>query len=90
MPCTNEKNYPRQGDKGLNSKVYLAKIETSKIWIILEGKIFAANLKKKERKKCYPKININKITDNKAFCKTITPFLSSKASRPTRITLIKP
>ena len=46
-------------------------------------------MKKKERKTCYPKININEITDNKAFCKTITPFLSSKASRPTRITLIE-
>ena len=46
-------------------------------------------MKKKERKTCYPKININEITDNKAFCETITPFLSSKASRPTRITLIE-
>ena len=43
----------------------------------------------KERKKNYFKIDTHKITDNKTFWKTITPFLSSKAPSLSRITLIE-
>ena len=44
---------------------------------------------KKEKKTFYSKIDTSKITDNKTFWKTITPFLSSKAPSLSRITLIE-
>ena len=52
-------------------------------------KSFRSKLHNKERKKNYSKIDTRKIADNKTFWKTITPFLSSKASSLSRITLIE-
>ena len=39
---------------------------------------FCGKLYKKERKKYYNKLNINSITDNKEFWRTIKPILSDK------------
>ena len=50
--------------------------------IYKKQKNFCSKLYKKERKKIYSKIDKRKVTDNKTFWKTITPFISSKA--PTR------
>ena len=49
-------------------------------------RIFYSRSYKKEKKKVYI---INEITDNKAFWKTTTRLLSSKAPRSLRITLIE-
>ena len=52
-------------------------------------KNFCSKLYKKERKTFYSKIDTHKITNNKTFWKTITPFLSRKAPSSSRITLIE-
>ena len=57
--------------------------------IYKKQKNFCSKLYKKERKKFYSKIDTGKITDNKTFCKRITPFISSKAFSSSRITLIE-
>ena len=51
--------------------------------IYKKQKTFCSKLYKKERKKIYSKIDKRKITDNKTFWKTITPFISSKAPTST-------
>ena len=50
---------------------------------------FLSRWYKKKRKNFYFKIDINEITDNKPSWKTTTRFLSSKAPRSLRITLIE-
>ena len=56
---------------------------------IVKSKNFYSKSHKKEGKKIYSKIDTRKITDNKTFSKTITPFISSKAPSLSRITLIE-
>ena len=41
----------------------------------------------KERKKYYNSLELNKITDNKTFWKTIKPFLSDKGTNINKFTL---
>ena len=40
-------------------------------------KIFCSKFYKKERKKYYNSLKLNKVTDNKGFRRTIKPFLES-------------
>ena len=44
---------------------------------------------KKERKIYYEKLDLNKVTDNKEFWKTIKPFLSEKVTTFPKISLIQ-
>ena len=50
--------------------------------------IFCIKLHKKERKKYHNSLKLNKVTDNKAFWKTIKPFLSDKRTNINKITLV--
>ena len=46
-----------------------------------------SKLYKKERKKDYESLDLNNVTDNKKFRKTVKPFLSDKATSFSQITL---
>ena len=50
---------------------------------------FCSRLYKKERKVYYTKLNINNITDNRKFWKTMKPFFSDKGVNTSKITLIE-
>ena len=52
-------------------------------------KKFCSRLYKKERKKFYSNLEINNITDNKTFWKTMKPFLSDKCALSSRISLVR-
>ena len=41
---------------------------------------FCSKLYKKERKKYYERLDLNNVTDNKKFWKTVKPFLSDKTT----------
>ena len=41
---------------------------------------FCSKLYKKERKKCYERLDLNNVTDKKNFWKTVKPFLSDKVT----------
>ena len=49
---------------------------------------FCSKLYKKERNTYYSSSKLNKVTDNKAFWKTIKPFLSDKGTNINKITLV--
>ena len=49
---------------------------------------FCRRLYKRENKKCFNSLNLNKITDNKVFWKTVKPLLSDTSINTTRIFLI--
>ena len=49
---------------------------------------YCSRLYKKERKKYYNNLNINKITDNKQFWQTVKPLLSEKGTRFAHINLV--
>ena len=49
---------------------------------------YCSRLYKRERKKYYNNLNINKITDNKQFWQTIKPLLSEKGTRFAHINLV--
>ena len=51
-------------------------------------KNFCSKLYKKERKKFYSNLELNKITDNKLFWKTIKPLLSEKCIQSSKISLV--
>ena len=51
-------------------------------------KNYVSRLYKRERKKYYNNLDLNKITDNKKFWKTVKPLLSRKVSIANSITLI--
>ena len=51
-------------------------------------KNFCSKLYKREKKRYYNNLNLNDITDNKIFWKTVKPFLSDKGTRSSHITLI--
>ena len=51
-------------------------------------KNFCSRLYKKERKKYYSNLNLNDITDNKKFWKTIKPMFSNKEQTGKKITLV--
>ena len=48
---------------------------------------FCSKLYKNERKKFYSDLDLNKITDNKQFCKTIKPLLREKFLQSSTISL---
>ena len=50
-------------------------------------KNFCSRLYKKERKKYFDTLDVNKITDNKAFWKNIQPLFSEKRKFANKITL---
>ena len=50
---------------------------------------FCSKLYKKERKKFYSNLDMNNITNNKTFWKTVKPFLTNKGSSVSKITLIQ-
>ena len=50
---------------------------------------FCSKLCKKERKKYYERLDLNNVTDNKKFWKTVTPFLSDKVTTFPQITLVE-
>ena len=52
-------------------------------------KNYCTKLYKKERKKYYSNLDINNITDNKKFWKTLKPFLSDKGPQASKITLVQ-
>ena len=51
-------------------------------------KDFYSKLYKKETKKYYSCLTLNKVTDNKMFWKTVKPFLSDKATNIKKNTLV--
>ena len=51
-------------------------------------KNFCSKFYKKERKKYCSSLELNKVADNKAFWKTIKPFLSDKGTSINKITLL--
>ena len=51
-------------------------------------KIFCSKLYKKERKKFYSNLELNEITDNKLFWKTIKPLLSEQCIQSSKISLV--
>ena len=51
-------------------------------------KNFCSRLYKKEREKFYSNLEVNNITDNKTFRKTVKPFLSDKCALSSRISLV--
>ena len=48
---------------------------------------FFSRLHKKERKKYFDTLDVNKIPDNKAFCKNMQPLFSEKRKFINKITL---
>ena len=50
---------------------------------------YCSRLYKKERKKYYDKLNVKNVTDNRAFWKTVKPFLSDKGNVSSKITLVE-
>ena len=50
---------------------------------------FCSKLYKKERKKYYERLDLNNVTDNKKFWKTVKPFLSDKVTTFPQITLVE-
>ena len=52
-------------------------------------KNFVSRLYKKERKKFYTNLDLNEITDNKKFWRTLKPFFSEKGKKQQKITLVK-
>ena len=51
-------------------------------------KKFCSKLYKKERKKFYSNLELNEITDNKLFWKTIKPLLSEKCIQSSKYLLL--
>ena len=50
---------------------------------------FCSKLYKKERKKYYERLDLNNVTDNKKFWKTVKPFFSDKVTSVLQITLVE-
>ena len=50
---------------------------------------FCSKLYKKERKKYYERLDLNNVTDNKKFWKTVKPFLSDKVTTFPKISLVE-
>ena len=68
---------------------YLKNESYQKMKIYKKQKTFAANYIRRKEKENYSKTDTRKTTDSKTFWKTITPFISSKATSLSRITLIE-
>ena len=63
---------------------YLINKEAS-VWRHIRNKaISVVNFTKKEKKKYYNELNMNKITDNKDVCRTINPSLGDKVTAETK------
>ena len=70
----------------LESK-YLRNSTVENMKMYKKQKNFCSRLYKKERKKFYSELDINNITDNKSFWKTMKPFLSDKCSQASKISV---
>ena len=68
-------------------KLYFKKKTTESLKKYKKHKNFCSRLYKKERKKYCDKLDVNKITDNKAFWKNIQPPFSEKRKFANKITL---
>ena len=68
-------------------KLYLKKKTTESLKKYKKHKNFCSKLYKKERKKYFDTLDVNKITDNKAFWKNIQPLFSEKRKFANKITL---
>ena len=68
-------------------KLYFKKKTTESLKKYKKHKNFCSRLYKKERKKYFDTLDVNKITDNKAFWKNIQPLFSEKRKFANKITL---
>ena len=68
-------------------KIYFKKATTESLKKYKKHKNFCSRLYKKERKKYFDTLDVNKITDNKAFWKNIQPLFSEKRKFANKITL---
>ena len=68
-------------------KLYFKKKTTESLKNYKKHKSFSSKLHKKERKKYFDTLDINKITDNKTFWKNIQPLFSEKRKFANKITL---
>ena len=86
--------YTKLSCGGLNVKVSILKIGPLKIRLnIRNDRIIASDfiketLYKKLYKNVYSDLELNQITDNRLFWKTIKPFLSDKSIQSSTITLV--
>ena len=71
----------------LESKYFKKKTNENKARFKKQKKI-CSKLYKKERKKFYSNLELNEITDNKLFWKTIKPLLSEKCIQSSKISLV--
>ena len=71
----------------LESKYFKNKTNENKARFKKQKKI-CSKLYKKERKKFYSNLELNEITDNKLFWKTIKPLLSEKCIQSSKISLV--
>ena len=68
-------------------KLYFKKKTTESLKKYKKHKNFCSRLYKKERKKYFDTLDVNKITDNKAFWKNIQPLFSEKRKLKNKKTL---
>ena len=71
----------------LESKYFKNRSEENKVKY-KKQRNFCSKFYKKERRKYYNNINLNEVTDNKIFWKTVKPFLSDKGVKTSHITLV--
>ena len=50
---------------------------------------YCVHLVRKSKRECYGDLNEKNVTDNKTFWKTVKPFLSSKKTNHSKITLVE-
>ena len=72
----------------LETKFYRSKTLSDKI-AYKKQKNFVSKLYKKEKKTFYSNLDLNEITDNKKFWKTLKPLFSDKGPRKQKITIVK-
>ena len=65
-------------------KLYLKKKTTESLKKYKKHKKFCSRLHKKERKKYFDTLDVNKIIDNKAFCKNIQPLFLKRVNSQTK------
>ena len=70
-----------------SEKLYFKKKTTESSKKYKKHKNFCSRLYKKERKKYFDTLNVNKVTDNKAFWKNIQPLFSENRKFANKITL---
>ena len=82
---------PRKGimkKSELESK-YVKKKTSENLKSYKKQRNFCSELYKKERKKYYERLDLNNVTDNKKFWKTVKPFLFDKVTTFPKISLVE-